>query len=159
MTDEQKILNILKRRKYFDLHFSPIEDCDRRQDISYKLSNTCPICGYMTLESRCNHDICSFCFWQDDGQDNPEADKDYIGPNWAYSITAFRIEIYDWMTKFKENKTTDNLVENSLGHELIKLDSFINENKSTTQLILNQIEVLSKLFSTFRNIESDKKPN
>ena len=27
---------------------------------------TCFICGYRTLDSRCNWDICPICFWEDD---------------------------------------------------------------------------------------------
>jgi hypothetical protein len=27
---------------------------------------TCVICGYRTLDSRCDWDICPICFWEDD---------------------------------------------------------------------------------------------
>jgi Cysteine-rich CPCC len=26
----------------------------------------CPICGYLTIENRCDWDICPVCFWEDD---------------------------------------------------------------------------------------------
>lgn len=27
---------------------------------------TCPCCGYITLESEHEYDICPICFWEDD---------------------------------------------------------------------------------------------
>lgn len=152
MTDQEKISDILKRRAYFDLHFSPIEKCDARQDISYRLSNTCPSCGYMTLGARCSWEICTFCFWEDDGQDNHDADKVCGGPNSDYSLTAHRLEVYDWMRYLKESEIT---IENSLGKELAKLDDYISSKEVNGQLVLKQIELLSRLFSSF--IQS--KPN
>lgn len=157
MTNQQKISDILKRREYFDLHFPPIERCDARQDISYSLSNSCPICGYMTLETRCDHDICSFCFWQDDGQDNPDSDKDYIGPNSVSSITDFRIETYDMLTELK--KCRGNEIQNKIGLELRILDNFISGNDIDKQYVMSQIELLSHLFDETRNISSTHKLN
>src|SRR3569833_2977032 len=34
----------------------------------------CPCCGVRTLIERGGYDICSVCFWEDDGQDVPIAD-------------------------------------------------------------------------------------
>lgn len=33
----------------------------------------CPCCGYKTLDERGGFDICSVCFWEDDGQDDADA--------------------------------------------------------------------------------------
>lgn len=42
----------------------------------------CPCCHYKTLESRGDYDICPVCFWEDDGQDDPDADiHQAFGPN------------------------------------------------------------------------------
>ncbi|WP_390896909.1 CPCC family cysteine-rich protein [Rubinisphaera margarita] len=30
------------------------------------MKQTCPICGYKTLDARCGWDICPVCFWEDD---------------------------------------------------------------------------------------------
>jgi hypothetical protein len=38
----------------------------------------CPCCGYRTIELRGHYDICPVCFWEDDGNNNPER---YSGPN------------------------------------------------------------------------------
>ncbi|MBP5060814.1 hypothetical protein HUT27_01160 [Pseudomonas chlororaphis] len=38
----------------------------------------CPCCGYRTLSSRANYDICGLCNWEDDGT---IAQETYSGPN------------------------------------------------------------------------------
>jgi hypothetical protein len=38
----------------------------------------CPCCGFRTLESRGEYDICKVCFWEDNGCNDPER---YCGPN------------------------------------------------------------------------------
>lgn len=158
MTVEQKTSEILARRKYFDLHFPPIARCDARNDIPYNLSNSCPICGYMTLQSRCSHEICAFCFWQDDGQDSPDAEREYIGPNDVHSIAAFRIEIYDWMKTLKENISSKDSLEQSIGKELATLDGYINSKKAEEQIVLKQIELLSEMFREHRRFFPDNYP-
>lgn len=150
MTDQQKISAILKRRQYFDLLFPTIERCDARQDINYPLSNSCPICGYMTLSARCSHDICSFCFWQDDGQDNPEAEKTYLGPNDVVSINEYRIETFDWMVELKEQLDFTTPEKVQIGKELKVLDSYIESSEAKSALVLNQINLLSRLFDQLR---------
>lgn len=159
MTDQQKIKVILKRREYFDLSFPPIERCDARRDISSGLSNSCPICGYMTLATRCDHDICGICFWQDDGQDNPEADNSYIGPNQVHSINTFRVEIYDWLEEFKSVEKPMDSIEKRIGQELLKLENFISTSDVNKQIVLQQIDALSGLFHKYRKIDSDYKIN
>ncbi len=37
-------------------------------------SETCPCCGYRTLNERGGHEICPICFWEDDA--TQEADPD-----------------------------------------------------------------------------------
>jgi hypothetical protein len=51
----------------------------------------CPCCGYRTLESRKDYEICGVCWWEDDGQDNHEADIVMGGPNGGISLTQARI--------------------------------------------------------------------
>jgi Cysteine-rich CPCC len=31
-----------------------------------RIKHTCFICGYRTLDNRCDWDICPICFWEDD---------------------------------------------------------------------------------------------
>ncbi|MBU9352387.1 hypothetical protein KTE65_18920 [Burkholderia multivorans] len=41
----------------------------------------CPCCRSKTLRERGGFEICSVCFWQDDGQDDEDADKVLGGPD------------------------------------------------------------------------------
>lgn len=50
----------------------------------------CPCCGYRTLGERGGYEICSVCFWEDDGQDDHDADRVRGGPNGSLSLTAAR---------------------------------------------------------------------
>jgi hypothetical protein len=50
----------------------------------------CPCCGYLTLDSRGDYDICGVCFWEDDGQDDHDADQVRGGPNGRLSLTQAR---------------------------------------------------------------------
>ncbi|WP_201381355.1 CPCC family cysteine-rich protein [Ktedonobacter sp. SOSP1-85] len=50
----------------------------------------CPCCCYKTLASRGSYDICSVCFWEDDGQDDHDADTILGGPNHRLSLTKAR---------------------------------------------------------------------
>jgi hypothetical protein len=34
--------------------------------------HTCPCCGFRTLESPGDYDICPVCYWEDDGNRDPE---------------------------------------------------------------------------------------
>jgi hypothetical protein len=50
----------------------------------------CPCCGYLTLSSRGNFEICNVCFWEDDGQDDHDANAVRGGPNGNLSLTQAR---------------------------------------------------------------------
>lgn len=51
---------------------------------------TCPCCGYATLEKSVDSEICDICYWEDDGQDDPEAKEAWGGPN-QLSLTEGRL--------------------------------------------------------------------
>ena len=50
----------------------------------------CPCCGYRTLATRGDDDICPVCYWHDDGQDDPHADEVWGGPNKDLSLSKAR---------------------------------------------------------------------
>jgi len=50
----------------------------------------CPCCGYASLSDSGGFDICSICFWEDDGQDDHNADVVRGGPNGSDSLTDAR---------------------------------------------------------------------
>lgn len=51
----------------------------------------CPCCRLLTLEARCQWEICSECGWEDDGQDDLNADEVWGGPNGSESLTDARL--------------------------------------------------------------------
>jgi hypothetical protein len=50
----------------------------------------CPCCRYITLTERGGFEICPVCFWEDDGQDDPDAEVVLGGPNGRLSLTQAR---------------------------------------------------------------------
>ena len=56
-----------------------------------RFPNACPCCGYATLDARGEYDICTVCWWEDDGQDNDDANVVRGGPNSNVSLTRARI--------------------------------------------------------------------
>lgn len=49
----------------------------------------CPCCGYASLAEAFADNICTICFWQDDGQDDPHEHQCWGGPNHV-SLTEAR---------------------------------------------------------------------
>ncbi|MFF4227749.1 CPCC family cysteine-rich protein [Streptomyces sp. NPDC001820] len=56
----------------------------------------CPCCGFVTLGERGNYEICSVCFWEDDGQDDDDADRVRGGPNGRLSLTELGATFMPW---------------------------------------------------------------
>jgi hypothetical protein len=50
----------------------------------------CPCCASLTLPARGQYELCPVCFWEDDGQDDPDADVVRGGPNGPLSLTQAR---------------------------------------------------------------------
>lgn len=59
----------------------------------------CPCCSLLTLEARGQFQICAECSWEDDGQDDPNADEIWGGPNGAESLTDARRRYAQYVTK------------------------------------------------------------
>ncbi|MER7847401.1 CPCC family cysteine-rich protein [Kitasatospora sp. NPDC096077] len=51
----------------------------------------CPCCKLLTLDARCDWEICPECGWEDDGQDDLNADEVWGGPNGSESLTDARL--------------------------------------------------------------------
>ena len=50
----------------------------------------CPCCGFPTLTELGVYEICSVCWWEDDGQSDHNADSVMGGPNGSYSLNEAR---------------------------------------------------------------------
>ncbi len=82
---DQQILNDFKKRRAFFADKLTHEKMPRR-------FFTCPSCGFPTLNENGGYEICTICDWEDDGQDDPNADKNQGGPN-KISLTESRLKI------------------------------------------------------------------
>ena len=78
-----------QKRRWFESYVENIGN-GIRKPAKDGVRYTCPCCGYPTLSERGGYEICRLCDWEDDGQDDPDADKVYGGPNKGYSLTAAR---------------------------------------------------------------------
>ena len=74
------------RRKFFDSYGSRLNEQQATLPPG-GVRFSCPCCGYPTLGGRAEYEICELCFWEDDGQDAPNADEVWGGPNHGYSLT------------------------------------------------------------------------
>jgi hypothetical protein len=65
---------------------------------------TCPCCGYPTLEARNSWEICDLCNWEDDGQDDPDADSVWGGPNYTYSLSEARANFEKYLIMYSPDR-------------------------------------------------------
>lgn len=125
---------IILRRIFFSQNFPMIKIARHRFDVNSNeiLKNTCPVCGYLTLNERDSFDICIICFWEDDGIDDYEKDFE-SGPN-HMTLTEARNNFI----KSKNYLLRLNLDKESIGSKIkskfIELDNLIvlkefNENE------------------------------
>jgi Cysteine-rich CPCC len=64
----------------------------------------CPCCGYLTLSSRADYEICELCNWEDDGQDDEDADEVWGGPNSDYSLTEARANFLKYRVMYAPDR-------------------------------------------------------
>lgn len=84
-----------RRQAWFEDYVEKVEqDAARHSHSGGK--QACPCCRFFTLDARAAYEICSVCFWEDDGQDDPDADDIRGGPNGALSLTAARTNYVDF---------------------------------------------------------------
>ena len=92
-------------RKYFDSYGNRSNEQEARLP-SRGMRLTCPCCGYLTLGERGADEICYLCSWEDDGQDDPQADERWGGPNQDYSLTQARLNFENYMVMYPPDRDT-----------------------------------------------------
>src|SRR5262245_19492648 len=81
--------NFWERRKHFDSYGTrPNEQAAGCPSTEARF--TCPCCGYPSLRSWAEYEICRLCGWEDDGQDDGDADLVSGGPNGSLSLVEAR---------------------------------------------------------------------
>lgn len=81
--EETYIDNVRQRRKFYDEYLS---------NKTFQLF-TCPGCGFPTLTSREEYDICNVCNWEDEQENEEQADEVLGSPNYDLSLNRNRINI------------------------------------------------------------------
>lgn len=64
----------------------------------------CPCCGYPTLDSYAEYDICIMCDWEDDGQNDEDVDVVKGGPNGSYSLAEARINFTKYLCMYEPDR-------------------------------------------------------
>ena len=73
---------------------------------------SCPCCGFKTLEKRDDFEICMICWWEDDGTDNNVGDKYGIGPNDVADLTVARFNYLEFGIYNPERNDLKELCDN-----------------------------------------------
>jgi hypothetical protein len=116
--------NLHYRRAFFQASFPSIPSGAtrgaRRENV---LKNTCPACGYMTLPARASFDICPICFWEDDGQDDPEEEKE--GNTNPSSLKEYRGETQHLLNRIKHTDFPPADEKNIFQNKFRQIDAII----------------------------------
>ncbi|NNV54254.1 CPCC family cysteine-rich protein [Limnovirga soli] len=146
MKDKEKYIdNFNQRRDFFQKNFA-LKIGRQRTDLKSEdiLKNSCPVCGYLTLDERDSFDICAICFWEDDGIDDFEENNE-SGPN-HMTLKEGREIFQKAKTKLlTANVNDDNLID-TLKSTFIKLDNSIEQNNlEKFEIIRLQNEIVDLL--------------
>ena len=135
------------RRNFFNKNFDMIKIGKNRVDIdSYEiLKNTCPVCGYLTLNERDSFEICQICFWEDDGIDDYEADVE-SGPN-HMSLNEARLKFKICKEELLKHKNKND-IKSEIRLKFINLDEMIvNDFVDKGKIIKAQNELINLFIS------------
>jgi|GEM_PF-996187 len=153
--------NFQQRRDFFQHNFA-LRIGRERTDVksSAILRNSCPVCGYLTLDCRDAFEICAICFWEDDGTDDFEMD-DSRGPN-HMTLGEGRKIFQNAKRELLAATSGDDTLIGSLKNKFINLDNSIKlrngdkydvlrlQNDIIDLLVVNKIYGLEKLFGMYR---------
>ena len=140
--NENYVDNLNGRREFFNRNFPKINREETDRNSSDILKNTCPVCGYLTLDERENFEICGICSWEDDGVDDFNKNVN-SGPNHLTLEEGRKI-----FQKAKQKLFTENFSENdfinNLKDEFLKLDKLIEKTElEKTEIIKVHEEIIN----------------
>ncbi|WP_138752255.1 CPCC family cysteine-rich protein [Paenibacillus sinopodophylli] len=109
--------------------------------------HNCPCCGYPTLEERRGWEICCLCNWEDDGQDDPHANKVWGGPNQNYSLTEARENLEKYYIMYRDKRRMLDRTNKEFQTKISLINAFEKlrtANNESAQQILQEIDFLEK---------------
>src|SRR5262245_41906337 len=94
-----------ERRRFFEVYSSG-QKAQAGNEQSNEVRYACPCCGYPTLGSLGEFEICTLCYWEDDGHDDADADLVRGGPNHSFSLVEARENFERYMVKYSPELDT-----------------------------------------------------
>jgi hypothetical protein len=85
-----------RRTKWFSRYVEALENRSVVEPENDGYLYRCPCCGFRTLKERGGYNICPVCFWEDDGQDDPDAGIVRGGPNGSLSLAQARMNFKEF---------------------------------------------------------------
>jgi hypothetical protein len=160
MIDQEKIALLQQRRQFFKDNLPSARQTLFRKDDKAQLSNTCPACGYPTLDERSAWEICAICWWEDDGQDDLEADEVWGGPNGDYSLTQWRLRVAKTLAALSGDSADHSSVEKDIGVLLKTIHSTIESGHATDMdKLIKQLKMMMLLFDKLHQSRFGGSPN
>jgi len=136
--------NFKERRDFFQRNF-PLKIGMHRVYVNSAdiLKNSCPVCGYLTLDERNTFDICGICFWEDDGIDDFEENQE-SGPN-HMTLKEGRMIFQEAKSMLLNTDFNDSNLMKTLRNRFIGIDNLIMQNHAKDEVINAQNEILKLL--------------
>lgn len=100
-------------------------------------NHSCPCCGFPTLSERSSWEICTICWWEDEGQDDPKADEVWGGANGHYSLTDARRNFADHGHMYETGHGIEVVENPSLSR--LKLLEYVTDVRSGKVQLLPQV--------------------
>ena len=97
--------SFVERRRFFEV-YCPAPNAQAGIEQFNEVRYACPCCGYPTLGSLGEFEICSLCCWEDDGQGDADADLVKGGPNQSFSLVEARENFERYMVKYSPELDT-----------------------------------------------------
>lgn len=113
----------------------------------------CPCCGFPTIEERRMFDICELCDWEDDGQDDPNADEVWGGPNGNYSLTEARMNFKEHLLMYRDRRNIESQTEIIIETKKALMSMFIELEKFEPDSL--EYKELWKKIETYEKILMD----
>jgi hypothetical protein len=124
----------------------------------------CPCCGYPTLDSNADYEICELCNWEDDGQTDDDADEVRGGPNADYSLTEARCNFLQYRVMYhpdREMRITggDSPLEWETKGKLMDTFKLLESNAGDQEVLQNKILRLEEVLrnETARQVKEYEK--
>jgi hypothetical protein len=124
----------------------------------------CPCCGYPTLDSDADYEICELCNWEDDGQSDHDADEVRGGPNADYSLSEARRNFIQYRIMYHPDRDMritagDSQLEWETKGKLMEVFKLLESDTGDQEVLQKEIFRLEQVLrnETSRQIKEYKK--